>query len=71
MCGVSMTYAGVSRPASGVKYYFLHVLDMRTLEFGAKCESHAIQYALGTLLALKLYENFKTIKLHHFPCKKL
>ncbi len=59
ICGVAMAYAGVSRPASGVEHYFSHVWDMRALEFGTKVESHGIQCALGTLLALKLYNKFK------------
>lgn len=61
ICGVAMTYAGVSRPASGVEHYLSHVWDMRMLEFGTKGESHGVQCALGTMLALKLYENFKTM----------
>ncbi len=59
--GVAMTYAGVSRPASGVEHYFSHVWDMRGVEFGEKVELHGIQCAVGTLLAVKLYEKLKAI----------
>ena len=62
ICGQAMALAGVSRPASGVEHYFSHVWDMRALEFGTKAELHGIQCAVGTLLALKLYEQIKTMK---------
>lgn len=61
ICGRAMALAGVSRPASGVEHYFSHVWDMRALEFGTKAELHGIQCAVGTLLALKLYEQIKTM----------
>ena len=57
--GVAMTYAGVSRPASGVEHYFSHVWDMRGLDKGTKVDLHGIQCALGTLLAARLYEAIK------------
>lgn len=55
-CGRAMKYAGLSRPASGVEHYFSHVWDMRGAEFGTPVEFHGIQCAVGTLLAVKLYE---------------
>ena len=57
--GVAMSYAGVSRPASGVEHYFSHVWDMRALEFGTNMDLHGIQCAIGTLIASKLYEQIK------------
>lgn len=59
--GVAMNYAGVSRPASGVEHYISHVLDMRGAEFGTEVEFHGIQCAVGTLIAVKLYERLKTV----------
>ncbi len=59
--GVAMTYAGLSRPASGVEHYFSHVWDMRSLEFNKKADLHGIQCANGTLLALNLYNALKNI----------
>ena len=59
--GVAMNYAGLSRPASGVEHYISHVLDMRGVEFGTPVELHGIQCAIGTLIALKLYEKIKAI----------
>lgn len=57
--GVAMSYAGLSRPASGVEHYFSHVWDMRALEFGTSMDLHGTQCAIGTLLATRLYEQIK------------
>ncbi len=57
--GCAMSYAGLSRPASGIEHYFSHIWDMRGLEFGLYTELHGIQCAVGTLYALKLYECIK------------
>ncbi len=59
--GVAMNYAGLSRPASGVEHYISHVLDMRGVEFGTPVDLHGIQCAIGTLIALRLYEKLKSI----------
>ena len=59
--GVAMTYAGVSRPASGVEHYFSHVCDMRGLEFDLPVDSHGVQCACGTLYAIKCYQLLKHI----------
>ena len=63
--GVAMNYAGLSRPASGVEHYISHVLDMRGAEFGIPVEFHGLQCAVGTLIAVRLYERLKTIKPDH------
>ena len=59
--GLTMKYAGVSRPASGVEHYFSHVWDMRSLEKGTPTDLHGIQCAIGTLYALRLYESLSSI----------
>ena len=59
--GIAMTYAGVSRPASGVEHYFSHVWDMRGLEFGTPVDLHGIQCAQATLISAKLYEAVKAM----------
>lgn len=59
--GVAMNYAGLSRPASGVEHYISHILDMRGAEFGHPVEFHGIQCAVGTLIAVKLYERLKSV----------
>ncbi len=59
--GVAMKFAGISRPASGVEHYLSHIWDMRGAEFDIPVELHGIQCAVGTLIALKLYEKIKNI----------
>lgn len=59
--GVAMKFANVSCPASGVEHYLSHIWDMRGTEFGTPVEFHGIQCALGTLIAIKLYEKLKNI----------
>ena len=59
--GVAMNYAGLSRPASGVEHYISHILDMRGVEFGTPVDLHGIQCAIGTLIAVQLYEKLKSI----------
>lgn len=57
--GVAMNYAGLSRPASGVEHYISHILDMRAVEFGTPADLHGIQCAVGTRIAVQLYEKLK------------
>ncbi len=59
--GVAMNYAGLSRPASGVEHYISHVLDMRAAAFGTPADLHGIQCAVGTLIAVKLYEQLAAL----------
>ncbi len=59
--GVAMNYAGLSRPASGVEHYISHCLDMRGVEFGTKMDLHGIQCAVGTRMAIALYEKLRAV----------
>ena len=61
ICGAAMKFAGLSRPASGIEHYLSHIWDMRGVEFGMPVELHGIQCAVGTLIAVKLYEKIKNI----------
>ena len=61
LCGMAMSLAGCSRPASGVEHYFSHLWDMRGAEFGTPTSTHGIQCALGTLYAVRLYEAVKSL----------
>lgn len=61
ICGAAMKFAGLSRPASGIEHYLSHIWDMRGVEFSTKVEFHGIQCALGTLIAINLYEKIKNI----------
>lgn len=64
--GAAMSYAGASRPASGIEHYFSHIWDMRGVEFGEPISTHGIQCAVGTLIAARLYEKILKIE----PCKQ-
>jgi glycerol-1-phosphate dehydrogenase [NAD(P)+] len=59
--GVAMNYAGLSRPASGVEHYISHCLDMRYVEYGTAMDLHGIQCAVGTRIAIGLYEKVAAI----------
>lgn len=59
--GAAMKFAGVSRPASGVEHYMSHVWDMRGAEFGTPTYLHGIQCALGTMIAIGLYDKLRNI----------
>lgn len=61
LCGMAMSLAGCSRPASGVEHYFSHLWDMRGAEFGTPTSTHGIQCALGTLYAIRLYEEIRSL----------
>lgn len=62
IAGLAMTYAGLSRPASGMEHYFSHIIDMRALAFeDAQCDLHGIQVGVGTVYTLRVYESFKAV----------
>jgi glycerol-1-phosphate dehydrogenase [NAD(P)+] len=68
---MAMSFAGVSRPASGVEHYISHVWEMRALELGMTADLHGNQCAVGTLIAARLYERLLSLipekekALHH------
>lgn len=57
--GIAVTYAGISCPVSGVEHYISHVIDMRAVEFGTPMDLHGIQCAVGTYLALQMYDRIR------------
>jgi glycerol-1-phosphate dehydrogenase [NAD(P)+] len=60
--GAAMSFAGISRPASGIEHYFSHVWDMRAIRRGKQPDLHGIQVGVGTLLALKIYAYISRLK---------
>ena len=54
LSGIAMSYAGISRPASGTEHYFSHIWEMRAIEQHKKCSLHGIQVGVGTLLTLSV-----------------
>jgi glycerol-1-phosphate dehydrogenase [NAD(P)+] len=61
MCGIAMSFAGVSRPASGIEHYFSHIWDMRGLMLNRHCELHGIQVGIGTLLSIRIYDYIRNV----------
>ncbi|UZQ84607.1 sn-glycerol-1-phosphate dehydrogenase [Thermoclostridium stercorarium] len=54
--GIAMSFAGLSRPASGMEHYFSHLWDMRAIEFNTPSALHGIQCGVATVLCLRVYE---------------
>lgn len=61
MSGVAMSFAKVSRPASGLEHYFSHMWEMMGMERGEKADLHGIQVGVGTHVTLELYDWIKTL----------
>lgn len=61
LSGIAMSYAGISRPASGLEHYFSHLWEMMALDRGTPYELHGIQVGVGTLITLKLYDTIRTL----------
>ncbi len=55
--GMSMAFAEISRPASGLEHYFSHVWEMQALQRGVPSALHGIQVGVGTQLTLWIIEN--------------
>ncbi len=55
--GISMAFAEISRPASGLEHYFSHIWEMQALQRGIPSDLHGIQVGVGTLLVLWIYEH--------------
>ena len=61
LSGIAMSFIGSSRPASGFEHYFSHLWEMMALERGKPYELHGIQVGVGTLLALRVYDEIRTM----------
>lgn len=61
LCGAAMKMAGTSRPASGIEHYLSHIWDMRGEEFGTKVELHGLQCAVGTYIAVGIYDKIRKL----------
>lgn len=56
LSGVAMSYARMSRPASGLEHYFSHMWDMMALDRHQQHALHGIQVGVGTVLTLQLFD---------------
>lgn len=61
LSGLCMTFAGVSRPASGLEHYFSHCWEMMSLARGQRHDLHGIQVGVGTVLTLRIFEKLRTV----------
>ncbi len=61
LSGVAMSFAEISRPASGLEHYFSHLWEMFAMERGQHADFHGIQVGVGTLITLRLYDWIKTL----------
>lgn len=57
--GIAMSFARISRPASGLEHYFSHLWEMRALARGEESHLHGIQVEVGTVITLHLIEELK------------
>lgn len=54
LSGVAMTWAGLSRPASGTEHSISHIWDMRAGAIGTPMDLHGIQCGIGTRMVIKI-----------------
>ncbi len=62
LAGLSMAFAGCSRPASGLEHYFSHMWEMMALDRGQPYDLHGILVGVGTVLSMRLYQWIRTLK---------
>ena len=62
LAGLSMAFAGCSRPASGLEHYFSHMWEMMALDRGQPYDLHGILVGVGTVLTMRLYQWIRTLK---------
>lgn len=60
LSGIAMSFAEISRPASGLEHYFSHLFEMMALDRGEPSSLHGLQVGVGTLITLKLLERLAT-----------
>ena len=59
LSGIAMSFAKISRPASGLEHYFSHLWEMMALARGEESHLHGIQVEVGTVITLFLMEELK------------
>ncbi|MDD3212573.1 MAG: sn-glycerol-1-phosphate dehydrogenase [Eubacteriales bacterium] len=62
LSGIAMSFAQVSRPASGLEHYFSHLWEMFSMERGLPTELHGIQVGVGTYICLNIYRRLRTVR---------
>lgn len=59
LSGFAMSFAQVSRPASGLEHYFSHLWEMLALSREEKADLHGIQVGIGTCLTLRILDKLR------------
>ena len=59
LAGIAMSFAKISRPASGLEHSLSHLWEMMALERKRPYDLHGIQVAVGTVINLKIFEKLK------------
>lgn len=54
-----MSYAQMSRPASGLEHHFSHMWEMMALERGKPYDLHGIQVGVATLIVCQIYDKLR------------
>ncbi len=62
LSGITMSYVGNSRPASGSEHHLSHFWEMMLLQQKKPDALHGLKVAVGTVISLKLYEQLKDNK---------
>lgn len=62
LSGIAMSYAQISRPASGLDHYFSHIWEMLALARHEPCDLHGIQVAVGTNLTLDILYRLRDVQ---------
>ncbi len=71
MAGLAMAECGNSRPASGSEHHISHYLEMDFVRRGEKVPLHGVKVAIGTLIAIELYNYLKDNKIKFNGCEKV
>lgn len=61
LSGIAMSFANISRPASGLEHYFSHLWEMMALARGEESHLHGLQVGVGTVITLHLMDELKKI----------
>ncbi len=61
LSGVAMSFVGNSRPAYGSEHHLSHFWEMMFLKDNKPCPLHGTKVGVGTVIALKLYEDIRDL----------
>lgn len=62
LSGIAMSFAKVSRPASGLEHYFSHLWEMMALMRHKPQQLHGIQVGVGSLITLRVWQRLAELQ---------